>query len=135
MTDYQASIEKLRNDAAEAAHISGLATDRTKRELYSRLHQHLNRLADEVDRAMRAVAPGCIEFGHGPGRRSPVPCRQRQANQEKPRRNLETNRAAGDFVPPAFACALILAYAGEFKKKMAPAAGNMPAIPGSILMR
>jgi hypothetical protein len=50
--DYQASIEKLRRDAAEAALIGDLATDRTKREMFARLHEHLNRLADEVEQAM-----------------------------------------------------------------------------------
>ena len=54
MKDYQASIEKLRRDAAEAALIRDLATDTTKREMFHRLHQHLNRLADEVEQAMKA---------------------------------------------------------------------------------
>jgi hypothetical protein len=31
---------------------SNLATDRTKREMYDRLHQHLTRLADEVEAVM-----------------------------------------------------------------------------------
>jgi chromosome partitioning protein len=31
-----------------------LATDKNKREMFDRLHQHLNRLADEVERAMRS---------------------------------------------------------------------------------
>ncbi|WP_426528380.1 hypothetical protein [Bradyrhizobium sp. McL0615] len=53
MKDYQAVIEKLRNDAAEAALIRDLATDTTKREMFDRLHQHLNRLADEVEKAMK----------------------------------------------------------------------------------
>jgi hypothetical protein len=52
MKDYQASIEKLRKDAAEAALIRDLATDQRKREMYDRLSQHLNRLADEVEWAM-----------------------------------------------------------------------------------
>jgi hypothetical protein len=52
--DYQASIEKLRSDAAEAALIRDLATDRTKREMFDRLHEHLNRLADEVEQAMKS---------------------------------------------------------------------------------
>ena len=34
MKDYQASLEKLRKDAAEAALIRDLATDKTKREMY-----------------------------------------------------------------------------------------------------
>jgi hypothetical protein len=52
MKDYQASIEKLRKDAAEAALIRDLAMDRAKREVFNRLCEHLNRLADEVERAM-----------------------------------------------------------------------------------
>jgi hypothetical protein len=52
--DYQASVEKLRRDAAEAALIRDLATDMTKREVFDRLAQHLSQLADEVERAMSA---------------------------------------------------------------------------------
>jgi hypothetical protein len=53
--DYRASLERLRADAAEAALVRDLATDKTKREMYGRLHAHLNRLADEVERAMGVV--------------------------------------------------------------------------------
>jgi hypothetical protein len=52
MKDYQASLEKLRTDAAEAALVRDLATDPIKRDMYKRLHEHLNRLADEVEPAM-----------------------------------------------------------------------------------
>jgi hypothetical protein len=52
--DYQASLEKLRKDAAEAALIRDLAITATKRKTYDRLHQHFNRLADEVEQAMKA---------------------------------------------------------------------------------
>ena len=52
MKDYQASIEKLRKDAAEAALIRDLTTDKIKRAMYDRLHQHFNGLADEVEQAM-----------------------------------------------------------------------------------
>ena len=52
MKDYQASIQKLRADAAEAALVRDLATDPTKRDMFGRLHEHLSRLADEVERAM-----------------------------------------------------------------------------------
>jgi hypothetical protein len=52
----RASIEKLRNDAAEAALISGLATDKTKREMYARLHQQLQGLANDDERAMKSKA-------------------------------------------------------------------------------
>ena len=54
MKDYQATIEKLRKDAAEAALIRDLATDVRKREVYGRLHDHFTRLADEVERAVSA---------------------------------------------------------------------------------
>ncbi|WLB23521.1 hypothetical protein [Bradyrhizobium japonicum] len=57
MKDYQASLEKLRTDAAEAALIRDLATDTAKREMFDRLHQHLNRLADEVEEAMKSRKP------------------------------------------------------------------------------
>jgi hypothetical protein len=53
MKDYYDSIEKLRREAADAALIRDLATDKIKREMYDRLHDHLNRLADEVERAMK----------------------------------------------------------------------------------
>jgi hypothetical protein len=53
MKDYQASLEKLRRDAAEAALIRDLATDQAKREMFDRLHRHLALLADEVEQAMR----------------------------------------------------------------------------------
>jgi hypothetical protein len=52
--DYRASIEKLRTDAAEAALIRDLATDKTKREMYDKLHRHFNSLADEVEQAIKS---------------------------------------------------------------------------------
>jgi hypothetical protein len=52
MKDYRASLEKFRQDAAEAAIIRDLATDKAKRDMFDRLHQHLNRLADEVEQAI-----------------------------------------------------------------------------------
>ena len=52
MKDYRASLEKFRQDAADAAIIRDLATDQPKREMFDRLHQHLNRLADEVEQAI-----------------------------------------------------------------------------------
>lgn len=51
MKDYQAALEKLRRDAAEAALIRDLATDAAKREIFNRVCEHLNLLADEVERA------------------------------------------------------------------------------------
>jgi hypothetical protein len=58
MKDYQAAVEKLRREAVEAALIRDLATDPTKREMFDRLHRHLNRLADEVEQAMRDSKTG-----------------------------------------------------------------------------
>ena len=52
MKDYRASVEKLRKEAAAAALIRDLATDKLKQEMFDRLSQHLNALADEVERAM-----------------------------------------------------------------------------------
>jgi hypothetical protein len=54
MKNYRASLEQFRKDAAEAALIRDLATDEAKRDMFDRLHQHLNRLADEVEQAMNA---------------------------------------------------------------------------------
>jgi hypothetical protein len=52
--DYQASLEKLRRDAAEAALIRDLATDVSKRELFAKLHDHFKALADQVEAAMKS---------------------------------------------------------------------------------
>jgi hypothetical protein len=52
MRDMQASLAKLRTDAAEAALIRDLATDSNKRELFARLAAHLTTLATEVERAI-----------------------------------------------------------------------------------
>ncbi|MDI3563923.1 hypothetical protein [Bradyrhizobium sp. Arg816] len=52
MKDMQAQSEKLRVDAAECALIRDLATDRKKRELFTRLADHLSVLAAEVERAV-----------------------------------------------------------------------------------
>ena len=53
MKDMQASLEKLRTDAAEAALVRDLATDPDKKALYTILATHLSNLADEVDRAIQ----------------------------------------------------------------------------------
>ncbi|WLA68562.1 hypothetical protein [Bradyrhizobium diazoefficiens] len=52
MKDMQAQLEKLRTDAAECALIRDLATDPKKRELFTRLADHLSALAAEVERAV-----------------------------------------------------------------------------------
>jgi len=46
MKDMQASLEKLRAEAAEAALVRDLATDPVKRALYARLAKHLSKLAE-----------------------------------------------------------------------------------------
>jgi hypothetical protein len=66
--DYRASIEKLRKDAAEAATIRDLATDSTKRDMYDRLHKHLNGLADEVEQAVKSTAE---KWANSPGLKPP----------------------------------------------------------------
>jgi hypothetical protein len=53
MRDMQAHLEKLRKDAAECALIRDLATDRTKKELFAKIAEHLEVLANEVERAIR----------------------------------------------------------------------------------
>jgi hypothetical protein len=53
-----ASLEKLRADAAEAALIGDLATDPHKRELFTRLADHLATLAAEVERAIARHTAG-----------------------------------------------------------------------------
>ena len=56
MKDYRPSLEKLRRGAAECALIREQATDAAKRDVFGRLCRHLNRLADEVEIAMREAA-------------------------------------------------------------------------------
>ena len=55
MKDYRSHLEALRKQAAESALISALTTVPHKRELFAKHAEHLNALADEVERAM-AVA-------------------------------------------------------------------------------
>jgi hypothetical protein len=57
MKDYQAALEKLRKDAAEAALIRDLAADKTKREMFDRLAAHFSSLADQVEQAMLQFTP------------------------------------------------------------------------------
>lgn len=45
-------LEKLRTDAAECALIRDLATDVRKRELFSKLAEHLTALAEEAEKAV-----------------------------------------------------------------------------------
>jgi hypothetical protein len=52
MKDMLASLDKLRTDAAEAALIRDLATDSHKREVFTKLAEHLATLALEIERAI-----------------------------------------------------------------------------------
>jgi hypothetical protein len=54
MQDMKTHLEKLRADAAECALIRDLATDPRKRELFTRLAEHLSVLAAEVESAIAA---------------------------------------------------------------------------------
>jgi hypothetical protein len=56
MQDMRVHLEKLRADAAECALIRDLATDIKKRELFTRLAEHLSVLASEVEAAIAARA-------------------------------------------------------------------------------
>jgi hypothetical protein len=58
MKDMQAHLEKLRADAAECALIRDLATDPKKRELFTRLAEHLGVLAGEVEAAIASQQSG-----------------------------------------------------------------------------
>ncbi|MBR0822425.1 hypothetical protein [Bradyrhizobium liaoningense] len=57
MKDMQAQLEKLRTDAAECALIRDLASEPKKRDLFTKLTEHLTILADEVERAIAAAGP------------------------------------------------------------------------------
>jgi len=54
MNDVETQLEKLRADAAECALIRDLATDRGKRDLFTKLAAHFLVLASEVERALIA---------------------------------------------------------------------------------
>jgi hypothetical protein len=58
MQDMKTHLEKLRADAAECALIRDLATDPRKRELFTRLAEHLSILATEVEAAIAAGLGG-----------------------------------------------------------------------------
>ena len=53
MRDMLDQLEKLRTQAAECAMIRDLATDKDKRELFSRLAEHFKVLAAELERAIK----------------------------------------------------------------------------------
>jgi hypothetical protein len=55
MKDMQTHLEKLRNQTAECETIAKLTTDNEKRDLFTKLAQHYNVLASELERAIRKV--------------------------------------------------------------------------------
>jgi hypothetical protein len=58
MQDMEKHLEKLRADAAECAIISGLAVDKDKRELFAKLSEHVNVLADQAEGVVNARKQG-----------------------------------------------------------------------------
>jgi hypothetical protein len=58
MQDMKVHLEKLRTDAAECALIRDLATDPAKRELFTRLADHLGSLASEIEAVIAAKLKG-----------------------------------------------------------------------------
>ena len=57
MKDMRAHIEKLRDQAAECALLSGEAQSKEKREFFARLHEHLTALANHAELAINSPAP------------------------------------------------------------------------------
>ena len=53
MEDMRAHLEKLLNEAEECALIAKLAGDKQKRELFTKLSEHLKLLADHVAVTMK----------------------------------------------------------------------------------
>jgi hypothetical protein len=58
MLDMQGHLEKLLCDAEECTLISRLATDPQKKEVFTRLAEHLTALASEVERAIAVKLMG-----------------------------------------------------------------------------
>jgi hypothetical protein len=56
MQDMKAQLEKLLTEASECALIASLATDKKKRDLFSKLSEHYGVLALEVKRAIAEAA-------------------------------------------------------------------------------
>lgn len=87
MQDYLAALERLRKGAAEAALIRDLAADQTKQAFFDLLHRHLNRLADEVERAMNGSKTALM------GKKQ----RPEDEPKEKPARTDEAEQAAEEY--------------------------------------
>ena len=58
MKDMQTQLEKLRTQAAEGELICALATDRRKRDLFTKLAEHYKVLAREIDAQPDAFTGG-----------------------------------------------------------------------------
>ena len=54
MLDMQTQLEKLRSDAAECTVIRDLSSDPAKRELFTRLADHLTMLACDIEAVIAA---------------------------------------------------------------------------------
>jgi hypothetical protein len=67
MKEMKAQLEKLHRDAAECAIIRDLATDPKKRELFTKLAEHLSVLASEVERAIAKDTDEAASVGAPPG--------------------------------------------------------------------
>ena len=72
MQDMRAHLDKLRADAAECALIRDLATDPQKRELFTRLAEHLSALANEVEAAIATKLTNEEGASAGSGRITPT---------------------------------------------------------------
>jgi hypothetical protein len=55
MQDMLSQLEKVRTELAECEMIRDLATDKVKRELFTRLAEHYKVLALEIERIIAAV--------------------------------------------------------------------------------
>jgi hypothetical protein len=64
MKDYRTHLETLRQQAAEAALISALTTVQHKRELFAKHAEHLDALADEVERYGRSGRRSNLDIAH-----------------------------------------------------------------------
>ncbi len=56
MQDMKVQLEKLLAKASECALIASLATDKKKRDLFSKLSEHYGVLASEVNKAITDAA-------------------------------------------------------------------------------
>ena len=67
MKDLQAHLDKIRSDAAECLLLSSLATD-GKREVFTRMAEHLNGLAFELEKTIATTEANRV----GPEREEPI---------------------------------------------------------------